>query len=52
VKKYFHKDIDDPLLYHMVINTPVVGDANTGKLIGEAMLSSSGISHAPPLAHR
>ena len=24
VKKYFGKDIDDPLLYHLVINTDLV----------------------------
>jgi cytidylate kinase len=45
VKKYFHKDIDDPLLYHLVINTAVVGDANAGRLIGDAMLASAGITH-------
>lgn len=46
VKKYFHKDINDPTLYHMVLNTRVVGDANAGRLIGDAMLSSAEISHA------
>jgi Cytidylate kinase-like family len=45
VKKYFHKDIDDPLLYHLVINTAVVGDANAGRLIADTMLSSAGITH-------
>lgn len=39
VKKYFHKDIDDPLLYHLVINTPVVGHAVAAKLIAATMFS-------------
>ena len=42
LRKYFHKDIDDPALYHLVINTPVVGHAAAAKLIADAILSSSG----------
>jgi cytidylate kinase len=37
LKKYFHKDLDDPLLYHLIINTPVVGHEKAAKLIAEAM---------------
>lgn len=39
LKKYFHKDIDDPLHYHLVINTPVVGHAVAAKLIAATMFS-------------
>lgn len=39
VRKYFHKDIDDPLLYHLIINTPVVGHAVAAKLITATMFS-------------
>jgi len=39
LKRYFHKDIDDPLLYHLVINTPVVGHAVAAKLIAATMFS-------------
>jgi len=39
LKKYYHKDIDDPLLYHLVINTPVVGHLVAAKLIAATMFS-------------
>jgi hypothetical protein len=42
LKKYFGKDIDDPLLYHLVINTDVVTFDQTSRIIGEAMLSEKG----------
>lgn len=38
-KKYFEKDIDDPLLYHLVINTDAVPLATAAQLIGELVLS-------------
>ena len=38
LKKYFHADINDPLNYHLIINTSRVGYDNTAKLIGEAVL--------------
>jgi cytidylate kinase len=38
LKKYFHADINDPLLYHLIINTGLVGYDNAAKLIGDAML--------------
>lgn len=40
LKKYFHKEIDDPLLYHLVINTPVVGHAAAANLIAHTMCSN------------
>lgn len=39
LKKYFHADINDPLLYHMVINTGLVGCADSAKLIGDTVLN-------------
>src|SRR5579871_6872971 len=41
LKKYFHKDIDDPLLYHLIINTPVIGHTAAAKLIADTILSDS-----------
>ena len=39
LKKYFHADINDPLLYHLVINTGLVGCNDSAKLIGDAVLN-------------
>jgi cytidylate kinase len=33
-------DIDDPLLYHLVINTELVGYEETARIIGDAMLGT------------
>lgn len=41
LKKHFHADINDPLLYHMIINTGQMGFDAAAKLIGEAVLKSS-----------
>jgi len=38
LKKYFDHDIDDPLLYHLVINTDLVPCEEATQMIGEAML--------------
>lgn len=42
VKTYFHADTNDPLLYHLVINTSRVGYENTAKIIGDAALHVGG----------
>jgi len=39
LKKYFNADINDPLLYHLIINTGLVGYDDAAKLIGDAMLN-------------
>jgi cytidylate kinase len=39
LKKYFNTDINDPLLYHMVINTGLVSYDDAAKLIGAAVLN-------------
>jgi cytidylate kinase len=38
LKKYFHQDIEDPLLYHLVINTDLVPYEQAAELIGQAVL--------------
>jgi len=38
VKTHFGADINDPLLYHIVINTSRVGYDNASRLIGDAVL--------------
>ncbi len=38
LKKYFGRDIDDPLLYHVVINTDQVPDWEAALIIGQAVV--------------
>jgi cytidylate kinase len=38
LKSYYNADINDPLQYHLVINTSRMGYENTAHLIGEAVL--------------
>jgi cytidylate kinase len=47
LKKYFDEDIDNPLLYHLVINTGFVTYDEAAGLIGDAVL---GRWSAPPAA--
>ena len=47
VKKYFHKDIDDPLLYHLVINTDLVPEREAALTIGEAVVRQEFVSARP-----
>jgi cytidylate kinase len=37
VEKYYAKDIDDPLLYHLVINTDRMSDEETARIIAEVL---------------
>jgi cytidylate kinase len=39
LKRYFNADVNDPLLYHLIINTGFVGYDGAAKLIGDAMLN-------------
>ena len=41
LRKYFNEDIDDPLLYHMVINTDRVPPAQAAKAIGQLVIGKS-----------
>ena len=38
LKKYFHKNIDDPLLYHLVINASALKPEESAKIIGELVM--------------
>jgi cytidylate kinase len=38
MKKYFNTDINDPLLYHLIVNTGLVNYDAAAKLIGDAVL--------------
>jgi cytidylate kinase len=38
LKKYFRADINDPILYHLIINTGLVGYDDAAKIIGDAVL--------------
>jgi cytidylate kinase len=38
LKKYFRADVNDPLLYHLIINTGLVGYDDAAKIIGDAVL--------------
>ena len=38
-RRYFGKHLDDPLLYHLVLNTDLVPYEDTARLIGEAALN-------------
>lgn len=38
LKKYFKKDIEDPLLYHMVLNTDMISHEEAAQLIAAAFL--------------
>jgi cytidylate kinase len=42
VKTYYHAEINDPLLYHLVINTSRMGCEQAAKLIGEATVRLGG----------
>jgi cytidylate kinase len=38
LKTYFNADINDPLQYHLILNTSRVGHENAARLIGDALL--------------
>lgn len=46
LKTYFDRDIDDPLLYHMTINTDEIPYENAARLIGEAVIAASNLQPA------
>jgi cytidylate kinase len=39
LKQYFNADINDPLLYHLIINTGMVGYDDAAKVIGDAVMT-------------
>jgi hypothetical protein len=38
VKRYFGRNVEDPLLYHLTINTDVVSYDEATRIIGDAVL--------------
>ncbi len=43
VKKHFDKRIDDPLIYHLTVNTGVLSDDEVVRIIGDAVLQHAGL---------
>ena len=41
LKKYFHQDIDDPMLYHLIINTDLVSFAEAAQMIAQAVVPAT-----------
>jgi cytidylate kinase len=41
LRRYFAKDIDDPLLYHMILNTDKLSFDEAARLVAEAVLERS-----------
>jgi cytidylate kinase len=37
VRKYYERDIDDPLLYHLIVNTDRIASAEAGAIIARAV---------------
>lgn len=38
LKEHFHEDIDDPLIYHLIINTDRISNDEAARLIGDAVI--------------
>lgn len=50
LKRYYQKEIGDPLLYHLVINTALVGYEPAARIIGDVVIQSQ--ARHPPAAER
>ncbi len=50
MKEHFDRDIDNPLLYHMIVNTDEISYENAARLIGEAVIIASNRRQAQGLA--
>jgi cytidylate kinase len=46
IKHYFHRDIDDPSLYHLTINTTQIGHVTAAGIIAESVLRVPEVAHA------
>jgi cytidylate kinase len=49
LRKYFKKDINDPLLYHLVINTDLISFEEVAWMITEAIALKAASSEAAAL---
>jgi len=47
LKKYFGADIENPLLYHMIINTGLVSYEDAARIIGDAVLKLAWAERSP-----
>ena len=47
LRKYYHKDIRDPLLYHLVINTDLVPYEKAARMIADAVMTSTQVEADP-----
>lgn len=47
LKKYFGREIDDPLLYHLTINTDLLPFDETARIIGEAVIEHFKLERRP-----
>ena len=50
LRKYFKKNIDDPLLYHCIINTDLVPYEQAARMIGDAVLNRGAVAPVPSLS--
>jgi hypothetical protein len=51
VKRYFHRDIDDASLYHLVLNTPDMGHATAAQIIAQTMLTTTDVARGHAVTH-
>ena len=51
VKRYFHRDADDPALYHLTLNTLELGHATAARIIAQTMLTTPEIAHSQAVGH-
>lgn len=51
-KKYFHRNDDDPLLYHLVLNTGLISYDETARIIADRVLNQKPAAAAPLPATR
>ena len=47
LKKYFGADIENPLLYHMIINTGLMSYDGAARIIGDTVLNLAWVNRAP-----
>jgi len=51
VKRYFHRDVNDPALYHLVINTTELGHVMAARLVADTILTDTSTPHTAHAAH-
>ena len=49
MRDYFGREIDDPMLYHMIINTDKISYGNAARLIGDAVINRFKLAASPKL---